>query len=122
MFTRSVLAAVVVAGLTANAAQAAPVAEPNGRVTGTFGDTALDLPVLCEKAPFLVIRSHDGADTPGVEIALPGAMASVEIRTGAGTRQFGTGVDDLAFPLTLAGDVDGTDFDLEITCPAALAG
>ena len=103
-------------------AAAAPVADPNGRVTGHFGKTEIDLPVLHEHAPFMLVRSDDGSDVPGVEIALPGSIVSIEVRTPDGTHQFGTHADTSTFPVRLSGTVNDTEFEFEVTCPSDMAG
>ncbi|QYX58265.1 hypothetical protein K1T73_07870 [Roseovarius sp. SCSIO 43702] len=105
----------------AGSAAAQPVADPNGHVSGQFGGTELDMPALCEKAPIAVVRTHDGADAPGVEIALPGRVASIEVRTGDATHQFGKTVEVEEFPVTLEGTVDGVDYALTLDCPADFA-
>ena len=106
----------------ATVASAAPVTNPNGRVVGTFGDTELDLPVVCERDPMLIVRSHDGPDAPGVEIFL-GNPVGMEIRTEAETLQFGTRkVDRSTFPVTIEGTVKGTDYALQVDCPDDFAG
>lgn len=106
----------------AQGAQADPVASPNGTLVGHFGDVAFDHPILCEKAPFLTARTHDGRGMPAFEAAIiPSSMASIEIRSKAQSRQFGTSVGELDFPMLMEGDVDGIEFSFNVDCPAEFA-
>ncbi|QFT92446.1 hypothetical protein FIU86_06300 [Roseovarius sp. THAF9] len=108
-------------GLTlvfALAARAAPVEAPNGTVTGHFGGTEFDHPLLCERDPFIIARTHDGDGAPGFEAAfVSNGVTSIEVRTGDETRQFGTSTDAAGFPLVLEGEVDGTAYSFEVACP-----
>jgi len=100
-------------------ALAQPVSEPNGSVTGNFGEVIFDLPALCERAPFVTARTHGKAGQPAFEAALMSSgIASVEIRSEQHTRQFGTAIDAINFPLSMAGDIDNIDFSFVINCPA----
>ena len=100
------------------ASAAAPVASPNGTVTGHFGDTAFDHPLLCERDPFVVARTHDGGGTPAFEAAfVPNGVTSIKIRTGDSTRQFGTATEAAGFPLMIEGEVDGIAYSFEVACP-----
>ncbi|MGK7755660.1 MULTISPECIES: hypothetical protein [unclassified Roseovarius] len=102
----------------AQATHAAPVEAPNGSVTGYFGDTEFDHPLLCERDPFVVARTHDGEGAPAFEAAfVSNGVTSIEIRTGEETRQFGTSTDAAGFPLVIEGDVDGTAYSFEVACP-----
>lgn len=112
----------VPAGLFAQA-----VADPNGSVSGTFGSTEFDAPILCERAPFVTARSHGATGMPAFEAAImPTGIVSMEVRTEEFARQFGATVpaspEGLAFPLTIAGDIDGFDYSFEVTCPEGFAG
>lgn len=106
---------------------AQPVEDPNGTVVGTFGSTEFDAPVLCELAPFVTARTHGSSGMPAFEAAiLPTGIVSMEIRTDDFSRQFGATVpasqEGLAFPVTIAGDIDGFGYSLEVMCPEDFAG
>ncbi|QFT99275.1 hypothetical protein FIU85_18310 [Roseovarius sp. THAF8] len=97
---------------------AAPVETPNGTVTGYFGETAFDHPLLCERDPFVIARTHDSDGAPAFEAAfVPNGVTSIEIRTGTETRQFGTATEAAGFPLVIEGEVDGTAYSFEVACP-----
>ncbi len=103
---------------------AQPVSDPNGRVTGNFGEVVFDLPALCERAPFVTAKTHDKTGRPAFEAALmPNGIASIEVRSEQHNRQFGAVIDALNFealnfPLSITGDVDDIDFSFLIDCPA----
>jgi hypothetical protein len=100
------------------AGHAAPVEAPNGTVTGHFGETEFDHPLLCERAPIVVARTHGGDGTPAFEAAfVPNGVTSIEIRTADDTRQFGTATNGAGFPMVIEGDLDGTAYSFEVTCP-----
>ncbi|WP_103761695.1 hypothetical protein [Roseovarius confluentis] len=97
---------------------AAPVETPNGTVTGHFGETEFDHPLLCERDPFVIARTHDGDGAPAFEAAfVSNGVTSIEVRTDTETRQFGTSTDAAGFPLVIEGEVDGTVFSFEVACP-----
>ncbi|MAM62214.1 hypothetical protein [uncultured Maritimibacter sp.] len=106
---------------------AQPVENPNGSVSGAFGSTEFDAPVLCERAPFVTARTHGANGMPAFEAAiLPSGVVSMEIRTDEISRQFGAtvpaSVDGLSFPVTIAGEIDGIEFSLEVMCPEEFVG
>ena len=78
----------------AQAGHAAPVDAPNGTVTGHFGETEFDHPLLCERDPFVIARTHDSDGAPAFEAAfVSNGVTSVEIRTEDETHQFGTSTE-----------------------------
>lgn len=102
----------------AQTAHAAPVDTPNGTVTGHFGETEFDHPLLCERDLFVIARTHDSGGAPAFEAAfVSNGVTSIEVRTGTETHQFGTSTDAAGFPLVLEGEVDGTVFSFEVACP-----
>jgi len=103
------------------------VEDTNGSVVGTFGSTDIEVPVLCERAPFVTVRSHGANGMPAFEAAImPTGIVSMEIRTDEFSRQFGATIPAsstrLEFPMTIAGDIDGFDYSFEVICPAEFAG
>lgn len=102
----------------AQAGHAAPVDAPNGTVTGHFGETEFDHPLLCERDPFVIARTHDSDGAPAFEAAfVSNGVTSIEIRTEDETHQFGTSTDAAGFPLVIEGEVDGTAYSFEVACP-----
>lgn len=103
------------------------VEDPNGSVSGVFGSTEFDAPVLCERAPFVTARTHGANGMPAFEAAMmPTGIVSMEIRTNAFSGQFGATIPassaGLTFPVTIEGDIDGFDYAFEVMCPEDLAG
>jgi len=58
------------------------VPEPNGYITGNFAEDAFGLPSLCERAPFVTVRTQGAIGQPAFETApIPSRIANIEIRS-----------------------------------------
>lgn len=122
---RSTLTILLIATASQSAAQAAPVQDAPGTLTGRIAGTAFDLPVVCEENDFgwLIARTHDGIDfttkakdvSPALEIAQTGNNLAVTAYLGEEKIEFGSLGNDLSRQLDYSGKIraggDGTDYE-----------
>jgi hypothetical protein len=59
-----------------------PVPEPDGHITPNLGEVAFGLPALCERAPFVTVRTQGAIGQPAFETApIPSRIANIETRS-----------------------------------------
>jgi len=122
---RATITSILIATASQAAAQASPVQDAQGTLSGKIAGTAFDLPVACEENEFgwLIARTHDGIDfttkakdvSPALTIAQTGNNLAVTAYLADEKVEFGALGNDLSRRFDFNGKIraggDGTDYE-----------